>query len=157
MPFIKKNIIDCSVSLNSFYKYLKDANFNTLTKEKIEELFETSKQFNKFFTNKNIDMGKSIRYEKIVNKIKMNPRLFNTYEKSEMYLLFMFSIDPEFEAFKIYGEFDKIKDIKSYMIRKFGVYDPNLINLEKLFIKHFMSKQKKEQIEKEIEDRVYKK
>lgn len=154
MTYIQGNII---TSINSFYKYLKEANFSKLTKEKIGELFETSKSFNKFFNRKDINILKSVRYEKITNRIKMNPKLFNTYEKSEMYLLFMFSVDPEFEAVKIYGEFNKLTDIKEKMEKKFGIYDPNLIKLEKFFIKYFMDKQKKEQIEKEIEDRVYNK
>ena len=37
------------------------------------------------------------------------------------YLLFMFSVDPNFEAAKIHGECDRINDAKAKMKMHFGL------------------------------------
>ena len=71
-------------------------------------------------------------------------------------ILFIFSVDPTFEAIKIYGESNHVSEIKEKMINYFGIYDKNLIVIEKIFMKRFFSKEEKKNLEEEIQKRVFK-
>ena len=68
----------------------------------------------------------------------------------------MFSVDPNFEVFYIYSTYNTSKDIKEEIIDKFGVYDPYLIKVEKLFIKKLLTQEEQNKINEEIERRVFK-
>ena len=148
--------ISFKVDVDSFYKNLNGTSFKGLDSKKILELKENSNYFNKFYNNNNLPFNKINRYVKIMNRIKTNPKGYGVSSEAEKYLLFMFCVDPTFEAAKIYGECNKTNEVKQKMERYFGIYDRRLIILEKFFIKHFLSDKKKNEINEEIEKRVFK-
>lgn len=90
-----------------------------------------------------------------MNKIKKLQKC-NSINDTEKYILFMFSIDPNFEAIKILGQYNKLSEIKLAMILNFGIYDKNLFTIEKFYIKHFFSEKEKEDINNEIQKRAFK-
>lgn len=145
-----------TVDINSFYKNLNGTSFRGLNKEKLIELLNISKTLNAFYKNNNIPINRVGRYVKIMNRIKTNPKGYSISNEAEKYLLFMFSVDPSFEAAKIHGECNKIEETKQKMERYFGIYDRKLIILENFFIKHFLSEKKRNEINDEIEKRVFK-
>ena len=113
-------------------------------------------ELNKFYNNEFDDLCRFEKYVKIMNKIKTNPKHYNVESLAERYILFMFSVDPTFEAVKIYGECNKINEVKKKSNQFFGLYDKRLISLEKFFIKNFLSSEMKKRIDEEINERVYK-
>lgn len=149
-------LYDTDIDLNAFYCNLNKAKFSELNAKRILTLKYISKDLNKYLNNDYDRLPRDGRYLKIMNKIKMNPKLFGIENYAEKFILFMFSVDPDFEAAITYGECNKISDVKRLMKRKFGVFDMNLIKLEHYYMKHFMSKSKKEEINNEINNRVFK-
>lgn len=145
-----------TLEVNSFYERLSEADFNLLDSKKIVKLKISALELNKFYNNKFDDMCRFEKYIKIMNKIKTNPKHYNVESLAERYILFMFSVDPTFEAIKIYGECNKINEVKNKSTQFFGLYDKRLISLEKFFVKNFLSSEMKKRIDKEIEERVYK-
>ena len=148
--------ISYKVDIDSFYKNLNGTSFRGLDSKKLLTLKATSKSLNRFYNNDNMPYNKVSRYVKIMNRIKTNPKGYGVSSEAEKYLLFMFSIDPSFEAAKIHGECNKIDETKEKMQNYFGVYDRRLIILENYFIKHFLSEKKRNEINEEIEKRVFK-
>lgn len=144
------------VDMDSFYRNLNGTKFKGLTKEKLIQLINTSKSLNGYYNNNNIPFNKVSKYVKIMNRIKINPKGYGITSEAEKYLLFMFSVDPSFEAAKIHGECNKTEEVKNKMEIYFGIYDRRLIILENFFIKHFLSEKKRNEINEEIEKRVYK-
>ena len=67
----------------------------------------------------------------------------------------MFSVDPTLEALKIYGECNTLNQTKLKMGMFFGVYDSNLIKIEKEFIKKFFTEKEKKELTDEIDKRVF--
>lgn len=145
-----------SVDVNSFYKNLKGTKFNGITKEKLLELKETSKKLNVYFRNQDYNCNKAAKYTKIMNNIKTNPKGFKVYSEAEKFILFMFSVDPNYEAYMINAQYNKTEDIKNALIFRFGIFDLNLIKLERFFVKNFLSEKKRNEINEEIDKRVYK-
>lgn len=145
-----------SLDINSFYENLGNTSFKGLDPKRILILKVFSKQLNEFYTNKDIRLNIVGRYVKIMNRIKSNPKGYGITNDAERYLLFMFSVDPNFEAAKIHGECDRISDAKTKMKMHFGLYDRKLILLENYFIKHFLSEEKRKEINEEIERRAFK-
>lgn len=154
MPISKQNI---DLGFKSFYSRLPLTSFKNINNEIIENIKQNSKKLNDFF-NFNNGLFKMDKYLKIMNRIKTCPKNFNipNDDWAQIYLLFMFSIDPKFEIAKIYGSCNTIKEIKFEIERKFGIFDKNIIKLEKFFIKHFFSKSDKEKIDEEIFQRAFK-
>lgn len=148
--------ISYKVDIDSFYKNLNGTSFRGLDSKKLLTLKSTSKPLNGFYNNDNMPYNKVSRYVKIMNRIKTNPKGYGVTSEAEKYLLFMFSIDPNFEAAKIHGECNKIDETKEKMQNYFGIYDRRLIILENYFIKHFLSEKKRNEINEEIEKRVFK-
>ena len=68
----------------------------------------------------------------------------------------MYSVDPNFEATIIYGVENNTKSIKEKLTQKFGIYDPNLIKIEKFVITNFLNQKQKDEINEEIENRIFK-
>ena len=147
------NYVCCQSDLDSFYSNLNDTNFIKINVDKLNQLKQDSKELNKFYNNPYTHYLKKLRYIKTMNRIKTNQELT---EQAEKFILFMFSVDPEFEAFKIYSECNTTDEIKIKLIKKFDIVDKNLIKIEKFFIKNFLSEKKKKEIEKEIKERVFK-
>lgn len=145
--------------INNFYKDNK-INFSLIDEEKINLLKEKANYLNNSF--KNTTITKIDKYCKTIEKIKTAPKRknefnnFSTDNDTEKLLLFMFSIDTNFEVFYIYSTYNTIKDIKEKIIDKFGVYDPYLIKVEKLFIKKLLTQEEQDKINEEIERRVFK-
>lgn len=148
--------ISYKVDIDSFYKNLKGTSFRGLTSKKLLELKAISNQLNAFYKNNNIPYDKVSRYVKIMNRIKTNPKGYGVSSEAEKFLLFMFSVDPTFEAAKIHGECNKIEETKEKMQNYFGIYDRRLIILENYFIKYFLSEEKRNEIQEEIEKRAFK-
>jgi len=148
--------------MNSFYNVDK-VSFKDINFKKLYDIINRSKYINKIFLNKNFRAYKSERYLKIMELIHTNYREGNpvkneyaTTSLAEKLLLFMFSIDPNFEAAIIYGSEDRTFDAKKQIEEKFGVYDINLIKIEKMVIKNFLSETKRNQIYEEIDKRAFK-
>ena len=135
-----------------FYNNFNNFNINDITNENIKFYKLIS---NQLLEEKNLSNNKFINYIKIIKKLILNPNDYNVFNDSEKYILFMLTIDPNFEAIKIYEESNNVKEIKKKMINYFGVYDKNLIEIEKRFIKSFLSDKEKENLEKEIEKRIF--
>ena len=145
-----------SLDINSFYENLSNTSFKGLDSKRILILKVFSKQLNEFYNNNAIRLNKVGRYVKIMNRIKSNPKGYGVSSDAERYLLFMFSVDPNLEAAKIHGECDRINDAKTKMKMHFGLYDRKLILLENYFIKHFLSEEKRKEINEEIERSAFK-
>lgn len=148
--------------MNSFYNVDK-VSFKDINFKKLYDIINRAKYINKMFLNKDFRSYKSERYLKIMELIHTNYREGNpvkneyaTTSLSEKLLLFMFSIDPNFEAAIIYGSEDRTFDAKKQIEEKFGVYDINLIKIEKMVIKNFLSETKRNQIYEEIDKRAFK-
>ena len=127
-----------------FYKNFSKTKFNTLDDRKILELKSIAP---------NLLEEEAVTNSNLVNYVKKMRRL---NKRPEKYILFMFSVDPTFEALKIYGETNHITEAKRKMCNFFGVYDSKLIKIEKEFIKLFLSEKEKQEINEEIEKRVFK-
>lgn len=156
MIFNNLSLERINLEMNSFYGYINITDFKSINKEKIENIKTNSKKINNYFMAKD-GTSKSLKYLKIMNKIKTCPKNFNiSNDKAEVYFLFMFSIDPTFEIAKIYLSENKIQEIKKQISNKFGIYDKNLIRLEKMFIEHFLEKEEKEILDNEIVERSFK-
>ena len=149
--------------LQKFYKDLDNVDFKNISEEKLNELKEKSIFINNLYHSKSFDESKSVRYMKILEKIicncRKNPAVntrFTTFTKEEMFLLFLLSIDPELEAAKIFGSFNKIIETKYESEKNFGIYDIGLVKLEKIYMKTFLTDEKRKEIEDEIEKRAFK-
>ena len=146
----------------AFYKNCK-INSNEIANIKIDTIIEKSKELNKLY---NCDLFKPIRaqrYIKIMEIIHTNysgnittKNKFSTTSILEKLLLLIFSVDPEFKAFIIYNSENTKEEIKKQMEYKFGIYDKNLIKIEKFFIQTFFNKEQKNSIQEEIEKRTSK-
>ena len=144
-----------TTDLETFYKNFNKTKFENITLLKLLNLRKMAKPLNCFYKNRE-DIIKQKRYFKILNSIRSNPKRFNINSEAEKFLLLMFAVDPSFEAVKIYEQYNDIKKIKNEIVKTFGVYDKNLISIEKFYIKNFLSETKKSQIQSEIDKRIYK-
>ncbi len=135
-----------------FYVKLNKTDFNILTLERIKELKELAPNL---LDSKFISKHKFINYVKRLRNLNYESEKYGINNDAEKYVLFMFSIDPTFEAIKIYGECNHINQTKEKMKKFFGVYDSNLIKIENNFIKTFLSEKEKKEIDEEIEKRVF--
>lgn len=136
----------CNNIMINFYKNIDNLNINELSKEKLTELYNIKDNL-----LQNISNHKIINYINKIKKIQKN----NRFNETEKFILFMFSVDPNFEAIKILGEYNRLNKIKLAMIMNFGIYDKNLFIIEKFYIKHFFSEKEKEDINNEIEKRAF--
>ena len=147
MKISKEYLEYCNNIMINFYKNIDNLIFHDLNEERIVELYNVKDSLLEKKSNYKI-----INY---MNKIKKLQKC-NNLNETEKYILFMFSIDPNFEAIKILGEYNKLNEIKLAMILNFGIYDKNLFTIEKFYIKYFFSEKEKEDINNEIEKRAFK-
>lgn len=147
---------DYKPQLTSFYNYLNGTNFKNINQEKLQELLDEARKYDKIINNEKKYFSRTNKLIKTINKIKSRALKINCDMKAESAILFVLLIDPNFEAFKIYGECNTIKEIKEKMNNYFGFFDKNLVKLEKMYIKKFLSKEQKKEIDEEIEKRVFK-
>lgn len=147
-------VVDKSIMIDYFYSNLKRAIFDGIDEERLKELFETSKPLNKYYNDELINRHKSRKYESITIFIRYNLKKYNINSEAEKYILFMFAVDPTFEAIKIYSESKKIKDVKPKMIKTFGIFDENLIRLEKFTIEKLLSESKRKEVNDILEQRT---
>lgn len=136
-----------------FYKNFKKTKFNNLEDKKILELKEIAPNL---LEEEAVTSSNLVNYVKKMRRLNKIPEKYNINNDAEKYILFMFSVDPTFEAIKIYGETNHITEAKRKMCNFFGVYDSKLIKIEKEFIKLFLSEKEKQEINEEIEKRVFK-
>lgn len=159
-------MMDFNVIFKSFYKE-SNINFNEVDLKKLLELKSNSKQLNKFYKYADTPDNIVQRYCRIMEMIhtsyngnhnNINPLISYavTNTGAEKLLLYILSVDPELEALLIYNTYNTRKEIKEKLIEKFGVYDPNLAKIETQYVKRFLSADKQNKINKEIERRVYK-
>lgn len=147
MKITKEYLEYCNNIMINFYKNIDNLSFNELNEEKITELYNIKDSL----LDKTSD-HKIINYINKIKKLSKN----NNFNETEKFILFMFSVDPNFEATKILGEYNRLNKIKLAMILNFGIYDKNLFTIEKFYIKHFFSEKEKEDINNEIEKRAFK-
>ena len=150
------------VTMKTFYSEEK-VNFKDIDIFKLRDIINRAKKINKLYLNTDFKKNLGERYLIIMELINSNYRrnmpINNQYAAGsivEKYLLFMFSVDPNFEAAIICGSEDRIYDIKRLIREKLGVYDPTLIKIENYVIKKFLSEKKRNEIQEEIERRAFK-
>lgn len=150
------------VTMQAFYNVDK-INLSNIDEEKLSSIIERSKKIHKLYLRPEFKQRKDERYLKIMELINSNYREkipvknhYATTSQAEKFLLFMFSIDPDFEIAIIHATEDRTNDIKIKMREKFGVYDPYLIRIEKAVIKKLLNKEKQSEIYEEIEKRAFK-
>ena len=134
-------------SLDSFYVNLNCESLRLIEDERLKELFEISKKFNNFYNLDCLKLHKSEAYYNVSKFFKFNIYHYKIYSQAEKYVVFMFAVDPTFEAIKIYSESNKVCEIKNKMINTFGIFDENLVILEKEIIGKILSKEKKEEFD----------
>lgn len=156
------NFINYEKILNTFYRNCT-INNNDISKEKIDQIIEKSKDINMLYNYEHYKPTKLRRYIKIMETIHSNYRegiptksKFSSTSITEKLLLFMFSVDPDFEAFIIHSSEDTIREIQNKIEYKFGIYDKNLVKIERFFIKYFMSQKKQQDIFEEVDKRAFK-
>jgi len=145
--------------MNDFYKYLSEANFNLITHKRLLQLKANSLELNKFFNNKHSNLTKAQRYVRIMNNIKRNPDKYNIDINNycaDIYFLFMFSVDPNFEVIITQQSYNRMDEIKNNLRLNFGIYDINLIRLEAFYLRRFATEKKKKQIQDKVNEKVYK-
>lgn len=149
-------ITNFMVTLNLFYKDFGKANFKNITKEQLENVIAVSKLLNPYIKENDLSHIKARKYIKVVERIRNAPKKYNLTTNAEKLLLLMLSVDSNFETYIIYGESNTIYEIEKKMRLKFGLFDKNLIKIEKVFINCYLNKKKKSMLDEEIEKRVYK-
>lgn len=142
--------------INSFYSNLSKAHFTKLTAKKLLTLKYFSKELNKYFITPSNNLTKRVKYLKIMDKIKTNPKFWGIEDFAEQYILFMFSVDPNFEVAITFGECNRIYEAKNLIENRIGIFDYKLLKLEKYYIKNFMTETARKQIEEEIDKRAFK-
>ena len=143
-----------NIDIISFYKNFKNTEFNNIKVKKLIELKEIAKKVNSYYTAEN-EYSKKSKYIRLMNKIKTNPKGYNIENDLEKYILFMFIVDPNYEATYMFAGANKIEEIIVDMAKKFGVYDPNLILIEKYFIKNILGPKSRKKIEDKVLELSY--
>lgn len=143
------NLFYNNVDISSFYKKFNPKEFDKISVTKLLELKKKSKTLNEHYTKDRMYNKKS-KYIRLMNKFTTNPKGYGITNDLEKYLLFMFSVDPNYDLTYMYAEINNINEIKMDMIKKFGVYDPNLILIEKYYIKNILGPKSR----KKIQDKV---
>ena len=146
-------IIYAKKTIIKFYENFEKLTFENTNDKKILNLKNLAPNL---LEEENITKSKFVNYIKKMKRLNNNTEKYNINTEEEKFILFMFSVDPTFEAIKIYGECNNINQVKQKMGSFFGLYDSKLITIEKKFIKNFFSEKEKEVINDEIEKRVYK-
>lgn len=150
------NNYSTKADLNSFYNSFHDLEIEDINVDKINEIKQKSEELNYFYEGEFSNFSKGVRYVKVLNKIKTNPKKYNLTNSTEKLLMLMFAVDPSFEAIKIHNEFNKIDDARFDMEKYFGIFDKNLIKIELWYIKNLLDEESKKLLEEEIDKRVYK-
>jgi len=149
-------------NLKAFYNNL-DLNKEDISLDKLNSIKERAIQFNNLYNSIYFKRNRAERYIRIMelinsncsNKYIINSK-FYTSSNTEKLILFMYSVDPNFEATIIYGVENNTKSIREKITQKFGIYDPNLIKIEKFVITNFLNQKQKDEINEEIENRIFK-
>lgn len=146
--FYENNVIDIKEDLNN------------INEEIINKLKEKSIILNNMCNNPNFTRIE--KYCKKIERIETASKTENDFNKIstnnsiEKLLLFMFSVDPNLEAFIIYSTCNNVKEIKYEMNKEFGLYDPYLIKVERIFVRYLLNQKDKEKLNEEIGKRVFK-
>ena len=120
---MKKNLVDklfirYAREVNSiFYKNFNKTKFNKLDENKILKLKQIAPNL---LEEEAITDSKLVNYVKKMKRLNKNPLKYEVNSDSEKYILFMLSVDPTFEAVKIYGETNHILETKRKMNDFFG-------------------------------------
>ena len=150
--FVYYNVLfENNPDILSFYKNFNKTNFKNIKVNKLLKLKKISKKLYNYYLYDNLYNKKS-KYIRILNKIRTNPKGYNVTNDLEKYILFMYSIDPDFKATYMYATIDKVQDIKVKMVKEFGVFDPNLILIEKYYILNILGPKKKKEILDKVEE-----
>jgi len=149
-------------NLKAFYNNL-DLNKEDISLDKLNSIKERAIQFNNLYNSIYFKRNRAERYIRIMelinsncsNKYIINSKFYTSSNKEKL-ILFMYSVDPNFEATIIYGVENNTKSIREKITQKFGIYDPNLIKIEKFVITNFLNQKQKDEINEEIENRIFK-
>ncbi len=93
-------------------------------------------------------------YISVMNRIKTNPKGYGITKSIEKYILFMLTVDPNFDAYIINETSNKKEEIYEKLINRFGLYDPLLIKVEKFYIDFFLGNTKKDQLKEKIASKI---
>ena len=150
--FIYSNIIfDNNPDITSFYKNFNTKDFKNVNVTKLLELKKKSKGLNEYYTKDRMYNKKS-KYIRLMNKFKTNPKGYGITNDLEKYILFMYSVDPNFKATYMYASVNKIQEVRMDMVKEFGVFDPNLVQIEKYYILNILGPKKKKEILDKVEE-----
>lgn len=160
-----------NADIKEFYKNLTLVNFNDITKERIEELknsevCETLKSYiygdsikitEKTILSRDADINSDrlTKYLKVINILRVNPNT-GTNNYLEKYILFVLIFDPNLDALVIHSSYDKINQIKNEMKKRFGVYDSNLVKIERKILHKLLNKSEIDKLNEKIDSIVYK-
>ena len=133
-------IIYAKKTIIKFYENFEKLTFENTNDKKILNLKNLAPNL---LEEENITKSKFVNYIKKMKRLNNNTEKYNINTEEEKFILFMFSVDPTFEAIKIYGECNHINQLKQKMISFFGLYDSKLITIEKNLLKTFFLKKKK--------------
>jgi hypothetical protein len=150
-------------AMQSFYNESK-INFKDIDSEQLNRIIKNGKKINEVFKKNHFNLSKCDDYLRIMKLLNFNHRneehstnnIYSNSTHAEKYLLLMFGVDPDFEAAIIYGSEDRTNIAKAKIREKIGIYDPNLLKIEKTFIKLLLDEQKRKEINDEIEKRAFK-
>lgn len=149
-------------TMKAFYNVDK-INLKNITEEKLVNIIKRAEKIHQLFLNTSFKNFQSERYLRIMELINSSYRATNpmtnayaTTTPEEKFLLFLFSVDPNFEAAIIYASENKVEDSKRKIREKLGIYDVNLIKIEKAVITRLLNKEKQNEINEEIDRRIYK-
>ena len=149
--------LDCKTDINAFYKNLPSTDFSTVSEDRIKELKDLAPiVYEVEVLHKDPDRELTVKYSRLMNRLRMNMKSFNLKSSSEMYLLYMLAVDPDMTSLIYLSECDKIEDLKKKMVSKFGFFDISLLKIEKIYFKNLMEKQSKKMLREEMNRRAYK-
>ena len=157
MPYSKKHIVYArpefpiffETDSKSFYKYLDEVDFSSITEDDLSRLKEKGKKLREESCIDNINSNLELKkiYTDLMNKLKTNPKGYDINSKTEMYLIFMFTMDKDLDALKLALSASKSPEQNSHLkynlTMKFGHVDVNLIKLEKAYYEYFHTKNNK--------------
>ena len=144
--------IDRKNEIKFLYKDFDSKEIEKIEKERTEFLKEAAKKVVVHKMNPSIiDYQPIGKFSNILSNIMMNgSKMYKTESKAENYLLFMFCIDPDFEAM---GLFLNEKDTEKFMQKlneRFGIASIELLKTEVAYIKSSYTKEEQKAFSKSL-------
>ena len=121
--------------LKQFYCNRKFRNFYLIKPERKTELDMIAALLRDDFLQKCENNGNFLNI--VTAKLTTSARLFGLNNDDEILYVYVLIVDPNLEYLKIYESSNKVHELKKRTIKFLGIFDPNLLGLEKIFNKRF--------------------